>query len=123
MLLAAAGQKLLTGDVPPSINITSRSGGITYYDAAALGLVENLPNTGSESLASGLTQPQLIGIIAGCAGGGAVLLGLLAWCCCCRKRNRKTPAERLKEEEAAAAAKLGMYKDSASYGATLREQL
>jgi cell wall integrity and stress response component len=115
--VAVGGNKLLAGDVPPSINIKQVGTGV--YDAASLGATAP-KKAASSSGSSGLSQGAMIGIIVGSAVAGALLLGLLAWCCCCRNRKRMLPAERLRQQQAA---EKGMNVDDQKYGDKLREQL
>eukprot|EP00878_Enallax_costatus_P032340 GHUV01035538.1.p1 GENE.GHUV01035538.1~~GHUV01035538.1.p1 ORF type:complete len:377 (+),score=76.17 GHUV01035538.1:375-1505(+) len=119
--VSVSGQKLLAGDVPPSINLSPRPGVLNYYDAAALGVAPPKEVVPAESQ-SALPQPVMIGIIVGSAVGGFALVGLLVWCCC-RGHKRKTAAERLKEQDAAMEAKLGSTKDADSYDAVLRDRM
>jgi hypothetical protein len=115
--VSVGGNKLLAGDVPPSINIQQVGSGV--YDAASLGAAPPKKAVATSS-GSGLSQGAMIGIIVGAAVAGALLLGLLAWCCCCRNRKRMLPADRLRQQQAA---EKGMTLEDEKYGDKLREQL
>lgn len=111
-----AGEQLLAGELHPSAKLLPRSGALSYYDAAALGVASPQEVAAGAPVKSqtALPEPAMIGIIVSSAVGGSTLVGLVVWRCC-RGHKRRTAAERLKEQETAMDVKPTTAKDADTY--------